>query len=646
MSTRGWTSKEINGPRGAWTASALQRKGHPQRASVATNMRFKDGRAYSREGTSVIFTPSDGAVSSMYNWISPSANELVYLDGTVAKRRRLSDGTPANLLTGLTTTQALSFAELGPRLYFCGFTTANAGTIQARVWDGASAVDSAFRAPLTVTSITAVDGGAGQCTRGLHYFGFIFQSRSGFAGKPSPVNGSSVFVPASVTLNAQQRTVTLTITLDTPADAGTGSAIYPIMTRASNPNIWYFVPDAQILNPTASAAGYVAAFTISVSDEDLAARAETADNQFNLLTQTAGGSGPFTPNFVASYGKRMAYGVGNKVYFSDIDDPQAVTEDFNVRQIAGQQSIVAGVQFGQDFYYFGDKWTARDSDNGDAPATWSTPSSVSSSLGAPFPDCIEWRTNGPWMWIANPSGLYLFNGAYPQYPISFEQSDIWARINWAAGYCVQIADDVTNLRVHVAVPLDAATAPSHVLVYDYGQGMAYDRCDFSLDNFAAATFGSIRAVKESATNKTAVYIGPAAAGRVLKLDTATHNDVHPTTGTATAIGAVWESSYIRQPGELQAQTIRVGNADLWIRGDGALTHTWKGFDGTPSVTPTVMSAGCTVVTDLASTPGAVYQAKADIVSENCTFRFSMNAVGAWFELSGFRPYYRAGLWTR
>jgi hypothetical protein len=608
-------------------------------------MRYEHGVGYSREGTASVFATTAGAVTSMYNWLSPTANELVYLDTTIAKRRRLSDGTTANLLTGLTTTQALSCAELGPRLYFCGFTTANAGTIQARVWDGASAVDAAFRAPLTVTSITAADAGAGQCTRGLHYFGFIFQSRSGFAGKPSPVNGSSVFVPASVTLNAQQRTVTLTITLDTPADAGTGSAIYPIMTRASNPNVWYFVPDQSSV-PPASTLGNVQVFTISVSDEDLAARAETADNQFNLLTQTALGAGPFSPNFVAPYGKRMAYGVGNKVYFSDIDDPQAVTEDFNVRQIPGQQSITVGQQFGQDFYYFGDKWTARDSDNGDLPATWSTPSSVSTALGAPFPDCIEWRTNGPWMWVANPSGLYLFNGAYPQYPISFEQSDIWARINWAAGYCIQIADDVTNLRVHVAVPLDAAIAPSHDLVYDYGQGMTYDRCDFSLDTFAATTFGSIRAVKESATNKTAIYIGPAAAGRVLKLDTATHNDVHPTTGTATAIHPIWKSSYVRQPGELQSQTVRLGGEDFWLRGNGALTHTWAGLDGTPSVTPVVMSAGCTLVTDLSDAPGQVYQAKGDLVSENFTVQFETNAVDAWFELSAIKPYYRAGLWTR
>lgn len=643
MSTRNWTSKEILGPRGAWTSGALVRKGNPARASVAQNVRFSPGVCQSREGTSSVWTPTGGAVGSMFNWISPSDNHLIYLDGTTAKRRKLSDGTTTTLASSLSTTQALSCADLGPRLYFCGFTTALAGATQCRVYDGASAIDTAFRSPLTVTSMTAIDGGAGQCTKGTHKFAFVFQSRSGFAGQPSPLS-AGVFTPVSVTLNAQSRSVTFTITLDTPADAGTGSAIYPIMTRASNPNVWYFVPDMQILNPTASSVGYVAAFTISVSDEDLAARAETADNQFNLLVQTSG-TGPFSPNWVAAYGKRMAYGVGNKVYFSDIDDPQAVTEDFNVRQTPGQRSIAIGRQLGQDFYYFGDRWTARDSDNGDLPSTWSTPSDVSGAIGTSAPLGICPGKDNQWLWVAAEGGLYLFTGSYPEHPVSYYQSDIWARINWAAAYCIQVADDTVNLKVHVAVPLDGATSPTHDMVFDYTQGKTFDSCDFSLDNFAAATFGSIAAVKEATSARTSVYIGPSAAGRVLKLDTTTHDDVHPTTGTATAVSAIWESSYIRRPGELGSKTIRVGNADLWIRGSGTLTHLWKGLDGTPSVTPTVMGAG-SVTTTLSTAPGIELQSKADIMSENVTMRFATNAVGAWFSLSGFRPYYRQGLWTR
>src|SRR6185503_11951813 len=102
--------------------------------------------------------------------------------------------------------------DLATRAYFCAYDTADAGTIQCRIHDGLFTsgvpdVDIAFRGPLTVTSFTATDGGAGQCTKGTHKIAFVFQSRSGFAGQPSPVNGGGVFTPVSVTLNAGLRTI-------------------------------------------------------------------------------------------------------------------------------------------------------------------------------------------------------------------------------------------------------------------------------------------------------------------------------------------------------------------------------------------------------------------------------------------------------
>lgn len=650
MSVRGWVSKQVLRPRGAWTVNSRTRVGSASRASEARNCRFStEFDADIREGTSSVFT-SSGKVGSLFNWISPADNHLIYLDGATAKRRKLSDGTTDNLVAGLTATRALSCSDLGPRLYFCGFTTAGLGTTECRVYDGSYTsgvpnVDKAFAGPLTFSAFTPSDGGAGECTKGTHRIGFVFQSRSGFAGKPSPVSGGA-FAPGSITLNAQQRTISVSITLNTPADAGVGSAIYPIMTRADNPNAWFFVPDVFAILP-ASAAGWTQVFTISVSDEDLANRAEAADEQFNVLSQDGSGLGPFSPQFVAAYGKRMTYGVLNKIYASEIDDPQHLTEEFHVIQNPGQRNITVAGQFGGDYLIFGDRWTGKTKDTGDIPQSWPQPESVSDAIGTPAILGVEWKTGGAWIWVASEVGLFRFTGSYPLYPISEYQSDIWARINWAAAYCIQVADDVTAHRVHVAVPLDGATEPTHDLVFDYTDGMEYDTCDFSLDTFAASTFSSIRSVKEAASNRTSIYIGPSAAGRVLKLDAAATDDIHATTGATTAINQVWESGYVRDAGEIQSQTIRVGAAHIWIRGAGALSHSWKGQDGTPTVTPVLMSQGDAVVSALSAAPGLVYMAKGDLSKiDNFTFRFSANAVGAHFSLSGFRPYLKPDLWVR
>ncbi len=625
---------EVLSPRGAWTAQALARKGNPSRASVAQNMRFAPGLCYSREGTSAV-TAVTGKVTSMFNWLAPNGfNYVFYQEGTSLKRFLQSGPQTLTMMTGLSQ-RAASMSDLGTRVYFCGYDTSGNGTIQARVHDGGVVgitpdVDLCFRGPLSFTASSAVDGGAGACTKGLHNIGFVFQSRTGFAGKPSPVV-VGVFTPLSITLAAGARTINVSITLDTPADAGVNSAIYPIITRTDNETLYYFVPDNFAVLP-ASTVGWVQNFSISISDEDLATSATDASEQFNLLTVDSGGSGPFNPNFVLAYGRRMMYGVGNKVYGSAISDPQHITEDLSVRQMQNQRRIISAFPLGQYLYYLGDKWTGRDSDNGDDPATWPQPSTVSDSIGSPCPAGAEWRTAGNYAWVPSESGLYVFDGSYPERPITYLVNDIWARINWNAAYAIQIADDVTGIRCHVALPLDGATEPTHDLVVDYTNGLTFDSCDISLDNFNAATFSSIRMVKEYSTSRTALWIGPSASGNIVHLDPSTHND------SGVAIHPVWETSYVRN-GELDSPMVRLGNANVWARGNGSLLQTWKGLDGTPSVQPAAIT--------LSNTPGVEYLSKKDLAHvPNFTMRFETNAVDHWFQLSGVRSWMKPDLWVR
>lgn len=591
---------------------------------------------------------ASGKVTGMFNWIAPSFNGILepeqllfYQDGTTIKWRKLIDGTTTTALSGLTTTRAPSFADLGPRLYFCGFDTKGLGTTQCRINDGTSTF-IAFRAPLEFTSFTATDNGVGLCTKGLHKIGFVFQSSSGFSGQPSPVV-TAVFTPASVTLNAGLRTIRASVTFDSPADAGVDSRMWPIMTRADNPAAWFFVPETfytpdPVMTP-ASGSAYSFTVDISISDEDLANRAESAANQFNLLVAGTS-SGPFNPGFVVAYGKRMCYGVNTKLYVSEIDDPQAVTEDFNVIQLPSQRRIGMAFPFGQGLYLTGDKWTGRTTDTGDLPATWPQPEMISDCIGATYPGCVEWHTAGSYAWVAAEAGLYVFNGAYPNRPISYLQSDMWARINWAASYAIQVADDVVSLKCYVAVPLDGATEPTHVLVYDYTNGLAYDTCDFSWYVYSTTTFSSIRVVKEYTSKRSVLYIGPSTAGNVLHADETTHND------SGAAIDCIWESGYVRAPGEIQSKTIRVGNMDLWMRGSGAVTLSWFGLDRALSIQPTLTGNGLIAAT-LSPLPGIEYAAKGDLSPvENYSVRFRTNAVNAWLEVSGFTGYARPALWVR
>jgi hypothetical protein len=604
-----------------------------------------------------VFGPTTGKVTGMYNWLAPysaytttAQNLVLYQDGTAIKRRRLSDAQTITLLSSLGGMRAPSFAELGPRVYFCGFNTSGDGTIQCRIHDGVITsgtpnVDVAFRGPLEVTSCTASDNGAGQCTAGTHYVAFVYQSRSGFSGQPSPVNGSGVFTPASVTLNAGLRTIRLAVTLDTPSDAGLGSAVFPIMTRADNPNKWFFVPPSfytpEPLTFPISTPAWSQNVDISISDEDLATSATPADDQFNLMVAGAS-SGPFNPNFASSYGKRMTYGNGTQVAVSEIDNPQAIFADFSMISLPSQRQVAFGFQLGQDYYLTGDKWTGRTRDNGDFPSTWEQPSTISDSLGAPFPGCVGNFGDGlTKKWIATEAGLYLFDGKYATHPVTSYWETDWSRINWGAAYAIEIADDPASLRSYVAVPLDGATECSHVFCIDRTNGETYDSADISLDNFASSV-SSIEMVKEYATARSNLWLGPSAAGSVAHLDSTVHTDL------GAKINDVWETGYIRGPGEMQSQTIRLGNMNLWMRGEGAApTLTWYGLDRSQSVTPTLISRGGAIATTLSSAPGLIYLAKGNLSPvENYTLRIASATTGAWWELSGLVGFTRPSLYTR
>ena len=489
MSVRDFApGKEVVEPRGMWSAFAQKRKGSPQRASMMLNARIAPGVVGSRPGTSAV-AAATGQVTGLFNWIAPSGSSYVlYRDGTAIKSLLLPS-TITTLLSSIGTTFRPSFADLDVWTYLTGYDTSSHGTLQCRIYDGTN-IDKAFRGPVTLTAAAAVDGGAGQCTAGTHLFGFVYQNRTGFAGVPTTAVAS---VPISVTLNAGLRQINISVTLPAQTDGGGTASLFLIGTRGDNPNNWYFLPT----DPRTGAIGELPVplntiatlnFVMNLSDEDIASQlaGDSANEQFLLLTQDGSGNGPFTPSFVVAYGERMCYGDGTSLRVSNINNPQYLTGDQHVVTMPNKRSIAYAFPLNgsTDLYLIGDRWTSRVTDNSDVPATWAQPIKISDAIGAPFPACVCYRTGGNYAWVVSEGGAYLFNGTYPERPITYLCSDQWARVNWTAAYAIETADDVAGLRFYIAVPLDGATTPTHLFVIDYTNGIEYDQVDISLDVFS------------------------------------------------------------------------------------------------------------------------------------------------------------------
>ena len=628
MSLRGWLTKEVRDLRGSWSRVDSNRV-LPNRAFFCKNVRFDTGRILTRFGLNS-FALVGGTVTSIYDWQTSAFGRVLFFEAPDKLRslNRSNFAEPAVTLYTLAG-RAASVAEYGGQAFIAIYNNAGLGAGQAYVAipdtaSSAATADKAFAPPWTIAPVISDTGtGAGQVTEGGHLFAYIVETRSGFTGKPSP-QPANVFTPTAFTVAAGGRVLRMDITGTFPADA---KFIHPIMTRVNNPDAWYFVPDAQVPVPIGGPATIIA--VINVSDEDLANAAEPVNDEngdlFQALTQKVDGTGPFHPSVVFNYGNRLAWVVDKKVYFSDIDDPQFVTEDQHAIQIPGGRRIITGCQLRGSAYLFGPQWTYEISDNGDFPKSWARPAQVSSSIGTPCPAGIEWRTgSGDFLWVVSRSGLYMFNGQYIPRPISYYNTVEWARINWEASHVITIRDDYINQRVLMAVPLDANMECSHVFCWSYARGMTPEDVDFSFFDYDFTAFGTIGLVQDPLTLNNVLWISPIGGGSISREDPTQLTDV------GGLIDGQWESGFVLG-GEGRRQINRFGGLDISIAGSGLLTYSAFSPDRLRSATDTI---------NLSPFPGEEFQDRFDLTEEDISIGFYSAGLTSRIDLESFVVYHK------
>lgn len=564
-----WRRKEIDDLRGQWT-DVDQIAAKPNRASLAQNVRIKPGRVETRDGIAAVF-PVTGRLASFYNWLTAGLNRLIYLENdTNAKMRDLVGGTTTTLFSQAA--KGLVTSEFGDKAFIASFNSAGSGAGPCRIvlplFVSGSAVDVAFAPPWTVVPVIS-DDGAGNCSEGTHNFGFIVETRTGFTGKPSPAP-ADVFTPVAFTVSAGGRKLKFQLTVTVPADA---YAVHVIMTRSDNLDKYYFVPGASAATPTGFSG--TVNISINISDDLLEEDAESADDHFDALTQTVAGTAPFLPSSVVAYGKRQVYIADDVVYASDVDDPQFITAALHRIRLASQKRFITGSPFRSSLYLFGPHWTYETSDSGGVPKTWATPTEISASIGTPAIHGVEWRTGGDYIWVAAEGGLYLFDGHYPDKPVTYYES-AWKRINWtAAVYSLIVRDDFVNRRVYVAAPLDAATDNTILFVIDYTRGRTPETVDITIDQYHGGdAFSAIGVVQDQATGTNQMWI--AIAANVCK-QTPSAVDAN---GIPTDLGAqvttIYETGQVLTPADPAKRLNTFRGVEISVSGKGTLSGTLYG----------------------------------------------------------------------
>lgn len=447
----------------------------PSHGLWAQNQDFVLGESESvqitgRRGTSQVaaFATGIGPITSLVGWYfilgledslavcyAPSTG-VVYWD------QRLNGFiSPSGL--NVTGAAAASFVTDGFRLYVAFMdSSGRSGTTQGRVYGfQANAVDTLFAPPLTQSNVavTVSQPLAGTITAGTHRLALVFTTRNGYQGTLFPVTPAGVFAPVSFTAPDGTHNVRVTLNWLTavPSYLSFPATIQVAMTSAANQNRYFLVAGAT-LNPSFG----IQTIDFSINDADLVTGTEVTSSQ-NLLTQSVGGGGggPFNPSALFTYSSRLGYISRDAsgfpvIYFSDKNAYQVITQAFHSVYLEGRDVPVGAASLGALAYIasISSLWSVQD--NGGQPTTWTPPARVDGSVGILSPTCIcsSGGKVGGKIALASEKGLFIYRGAaFPQIPLSYNQSSDWNRINWNAPTQVQIVDDAFDRVIRVIAPL-------------------------------------------------------------------------------------------------------------------------------------------------------------------------------------------------
>lgn len=132
-------------------------------------------------------------------------------------------------------------------------------------------------------------------------------------------------------------------------------------------------------------------------------------------------------------------------------------------------------------------------DGQNEPSAWSI-TEISNKVGTPSVGGVD--VGEEWAMIAARQGLYIFWGPEPV-KVSQEIQSVWNSINWNAGSTIWVKVDDVNKRTLVGVPINGATSPNRVLLFDYrGLDTAQEIADHWTVRYSSYT-GKILAIGNS-----------------------------------------------------------------------------------------------------------------------------------------------------
>jgi hypothetical protein len=403
-------------------------------------------------------------VLRMYNYPTSDKNTLLVLTSGGLIYHVVDGTTIFGPILTIANMTDFGFVPYAGRAYITPFTTELVGTLNRErglqsefvyvyKGDGTAARKAAGNGP--TTNITPANGAAGFTDAGVHIFGYVFETDTGYLTAPGGL------VAHTTVANQAVDFTTVAISPDSFVTKRHLVASKVIQDYNGDVNGYqlFFIPSAVIPNNV----GTVLA-NISFFDADLLLDASHLLDNFAEIPAGVG---------LTTYHNRLAvwteYDNVSLVRVSAPGEPEAISEIDGILLVPPDGNPVTNAAELRDvFYVFKRNKTVAFVDNGDIPATWPL-TNVDNAMGCGVHGIATvvdaGSSNVDYLIVGAYTGLTLFNGRYILPELSWKVSELWGDQTFKTdNRRIQIVNDTVGQKIYTVL------TDRTVLHGDYGNG--------------------------------------------------------------------------------------------------------------------------------------------------------------------------------
>lgn len=404
-------------------------------------------------------------VLRMYNYPTQTANTLLVLTSGGNIFHVVDSTTIFGPILTIPAMEDFGFIPYAGRAYITPFATSVVGGLNQELGlsgeavyvykgDGTTARKAAGAGP--TSNLTPANGAAGHTDAGLHIFGYVFETDTGYLSPP----GGLVAFTTGAALSVSFTNVAVSPSAAVVKRHIVASKVIQSYNGDVNGYTLYFIPGATINNNVGTSLS-----NISFFDADLLS---DASHLLDNLTEIPAGVGlTLYHNRMVSFGEHDNISLAR---VSAVGEPEAMSSIDGLCLVPPDGNPLTNAQELRDvLYVFKRNKTVSFVDNGDVPSLWPL-TTIDYGMGCGVHGIATVLDSGSanidYLLVASYKGITLFNGSYITPELSWKIQQYWTAQNFANKFrFIQLVNDTMNQNIY------CVTTNRNILYADYRNGL-------------------------------------------------------------------------------------------------------------------------------------------------------------------------------